>query len=135
MKPSTSLNSACTIYDTDGLISINFRQNLERALAIHEKINGLDYSHCDQLTIVYTYALAALTVDVGRPSDALKYANKAVSMLSLYNKNAPGYVELVSSHLNLELIHDHWVLQYLQLPAEYAYTKISWINISKTWAP
>ena len=62
------------------------------------KINGSDYSSlADQL-----YALAALMIDAGRPSDALEYANRAASMLSdANNENTPGKLHLVSCHVNL----------------------------------
>lgn len=71
---------------------------MEHALAINEKINGSDYSSlADQL-----YALAALMIDAGRPSDALEYANRAASMLSdASNENTPGKLHLVSCHVNL----------------------------------
>lgn len=71
---------------------------MEHALAINVKINGSDYSSlADQL-----YALAALMIDAGRPSDALEYANRAASMLSdANNENTPGKLHLVSCHVNL----------------------------------
>ena len=78
-----------------------YRQNLERALVIHEKVNSQDYSSlADGL-----YALATLMIDAGRPSDALDYANKAVSILSIpSNRTRPDQLHFVSSHTDLELI-------------------------------
>ena len=83
-----------------------YRQNLERALAIHERINSQDYSSlADGL-----YALATLMIDAGRPSDALDYPNRAVSVLSIpSNRKTPDQLHFVSfhfvsSHMDLELV-------------------------------
>ena len=52
---------------------------MERALAIRKETDGSDYSClADQL-----YALAALMVDAGKPSLAVEYANKAVSLVKM----------------------------------------------------
>ena len=70
---------------------------MEHALAINEKINGSDDSSlADQL-----YALAVLMIDAGRPCDALEYANRAASMLSVIYRNTPGKLHLVSFHMTL----------------------------------
>ena len=78
---------------------------MEHALAINEKINGLDYSSlADQL-----YALAVLMIDAGRPCDALEYANRAASMLSIASiRKTPGKLHLVSFHMTNFFSEHHY---------------------------
>lgn len=101
---------------------------MEHALAISEKINGSDYSSlADQL-----YALAVLMIDAGRPCDALEYANRAASMLSIASiRNTPGKLHLVSFHMTVTFSVN--IIIHI-LPAEYAHTQSTWGNISETWA-
>ena len=94
-KSPATVRSAVTLKAQVTQCVLLYRQNLERALCIHERINSQDYSSlADGL-----YALATLMIDAGRPSDALDYANRAVSMLSIpSNRRTPDQLRFVSSH-------------------------------------
>ena len=73
------------------------RHYMQRALPIYEK--RVEYHHdADELQI-----LASLTMEFGRLSDALEYANRAASIRES-NRNTSVEDYMVSFHMNL-LVH------------------------------